>query len=170
MYYVLLVFGTQRSNCWYYRRQQLFSSVHLVTCSCFHNHKHTHTPALSLSSPCARSLSLHTDTNIPKCGLTANATTDFLFNVFQLVAQWHKTTFKKHDPIMTLCLCLGVLKCFVRCDSKHLNTFWFVLNMKYCMETFDFKSAALRVASCSLAQTKRVWCLRNGRSFFLDLY
>lgn len=49
---------------------------------CSHNHKHIYSRSFFISPSCSLS-PLHTDTNISKCGLTANATTDFLFNVFQ---------------------------------------------------------------------------------------
>lgn len=64
---------------------------------CFHDRKLT-LPLFFLSSPCALSLSLtlslslsslQSDTNSLKCGLTAKATSDFLFNVLEPVAQWH---------------------------------------------------------------------------------
>lgn len=80
-----------------------FTNVHSVTNSCFHNHKDTLplflclppvlSPSLYNSLPLSLSL-YDTDTNIPKCGLTANATTHFLFNLLQPVAQWHKQRLK----------------------------------------------------------------------------
>lgn len=66
--------------------QSVFSAVLSVTS----DHKLTLPLFLYLPLVLSPSLSLsplHTDTNIPKCGLTADATTDFLFNVFQPVAQ-----------------------------------------------------------------------------------
>lgn len=135
----------------------IFSTVRSVTSSCFHNHKLAlplfffYLP-LALSPSCSVSLSaLHTDTNIPKCGLTAKATTDFLFNVFQPVAQWHK----KHDLLEAdVAVCLDVLNftrfnLFTCCESS---------NMQSCMET-------LRVTSCSLAQTKS---LERGHRLFMS--
>ncbi len=121
------------------------------------NHKHTlplflYLP-LALSPSLSLSLSpLHTDTNIPKCGLTANATTDFLFNVFQPVAQWQKTTFKNMTFLRLVPRRPTIYTGCVQFDSKHFFTGCESTNMKSCVETFD--TAALQVASWSLAQTK----------------
>lgn len=92
----LILFRAQNSS-WYYRHLQFL----IQTFALWHSElseKLMHTPALSLSvSFCSFPLSsspLLTDTNIPNCGLTADATTDFLLRAFQAVAQWHKTAFK----------------------------------------------------------------------------
>lgn len=134
-------FCAQCSNCWYDHDSQccsVFSTagLHSLTSSRFHNRKRTHSRSFFIFPPSlyvslSFSLShLNTDTNIPKCGLTASATTDFLFTVFHRTACCSVTqnNFLKNMTFLRLMLPRASMPLKIRpfvfdLKVKHVNSF-----------------------------------------------